>query len=201
MKRLILLILITVLSITLNAKQLHQWWFLGVANTTLSSNYTKDLEKASESTDESLKFGNLDGLNIGYTMVIQFENNLSFGMDFGYIEKGWTTETKDNLYTMKNSYLNLVFKGGYFMPEITIPEIAKTNWQPYVGFGMSAFMNSETPVKTNVETHYSFVTGVDVNLIRNFMLNVNYSLGLTEIMEGESKAKLNTLSVGLGRKF
>ena len=202
MKRLVLLMVIVVFSITLNAKQRHEWWFLGVANTTLSKNYTKDFEKAAESTDEDLKFGNLIGLQIGYAVMLQFENNLSFGMDVRYVEKGWTTETKDNLNTMKNSYLDLVLKSGYFMPEVNyIPIIRQTNWQPYIGVGMSAFMNSETPIKTNVETYYSFVVGLDILSKNKFTMNTNYSLGFTEIMEGESKAKLNTLSVGLGRKF
>ena len=203
MKRFCLLIISVFIFITLNARQLHEWWFLGVAHTTLSENYTKIFEEFDEGDEFELKFGCLRGLQIGYSAVVQHENNMSWGIDARYVEKGWTTEAKNypqqgliSQYTVKNSYLDLVLKGGYFMPEIV-----NVIWQPYAGLGMSAFLNSEAPIKTNVEVHHSFIIGLDVNYTKKAMLNVNYSFGLTEIMQGEPKAKYNSLSFALGRKF
>ena len=195
MKKLMLLILTALTVLTLSANTIHEWWYLGVANTQLSNDYVKDVEKVAKDAGLDFKFGCLQALQLGYSFIVEFKNKFNWGMNAGYIEKGWTTESEGDEYTQKNSYIEAILRGGYSMPEIiNIP------WYPYVGMGYTAFLNSDSSVKSYTGHHFSFVAGLDINFSGKAMLGINCNMGLTEVMKN-TDAKFRTYNITLGRKF
>ena len=189
MKRLLLLLMFCYVIITLNYAEMIDWWFLGFANTTLTGEHAKGMN-----ANDDFKLNSLDGLQFGFTTMVELKNKVNLGANLRYVEKGWVTEDQKGLYTAKNNYLEVVFRGGY-----TLPKLRNMSFYPYLGLGFESLLNSESPNKYTQGSN-SFVVGLDVNFIEKFMLCINYGIGLTDVQKGDD-TKYNTYSFAMGRKF
>ncbi|MCL2064366.1 MAG: PorT family protein [Candidatus Cloacimonetes bacterium] len=186
MKVICLLVILTSF-VALGAVEFQDSFFLGVTQSKLSGDFPDEVD--------GIRFGILNGVQFGYTLLGQFENNFSLGLITRYIEKGWMTEDDSDLYTVKNNYFELALRAGYIMPKLNYIGL-----HPYSGLGMGFFLNSEQPVKAHQNQHMSFIVGIDVNLWEKFVIDFNYNIGLTDIYDGID-AKYNVFGVSLGKKF
>ena len=183
MKRLFLLILLGIMTFSLCGAELTSWIYFGPAYTSISGDYV----------DNRGFVGDLMGLQIGFSFISQFENNLFWGANYHFVQRGWKLDDSYYVYNIENSYFDGILKCGYAQ------NLKNLAFYPYVGAGLSALLDSNTFPSGYLNTDFPVVTGIDISLTPNFMAGFHYSFGTQNIIDdGWGSARMNTWNISLG---